>query len=420
VGPPPVALVTRRPSGCSLAPLEEVATVEVWEGDGPMPAERVRASVAVVDGLLSMLFDRVDAALVDSAPRLRAISQMAVGVDNIDLTACTLRGIPVGYTPDVLTDTTADTAIGLLLAAARRLVEGARMVAAGEWRRWDPDLLLGHDLHHTVLGVVGMGRIGRAVGRRAIGFGMDVVYAGPNPRPEAEMELGARRLSLQELLSVADHVVITAPLTAETRHLINRDALRAMKPSAVLVNVARGGLVDQMALAEALDAGIIAAAGLDVTDPEPIDPDDALLGMSNCIIVPHIASASVATRARMCELAVANLVAGLAGQRMPACANPEVYGMPPTAPVEAEQRIVRVLLETEAAHAAAAADDPEWALWYADHALESLRTELGGWLDRPRLVTLLLDAARSYRLDSPAEPWARHYAHRLVAAASRP
>ncbi len=413
---PPVVLVTRRPWGVSLRPLEQVAVVEVWEGDGPMPAERVRASVTAVDGLLSMLSDPIDASFIDRAPRLRVISQVAVGLDNIDLAACTRRDIPVGYTPDVLTDTTADTAIGLLLAAGRRLVEGARMVAAGEWQRWAPNLLLGNDLHHTVLGVVGMGRIGRAVGRRAVGFGMEVVYAGPNPRPEADLELGARRLPLGDLLSIADHVVLTAPLTEATRHIINREALRSMKPSAVLVNVARGGLVDQVALAEALASGVIAAAGLDVTDPEPIDPGDPLLEMSNCVIVPHIGSASVTTRARMSELAMENLLAGLAGERMPACANPEVYGTSPP-PVPAEERIARILSDTKRAHAAAVGDDdPEWALWYTDHALEALRSEMGGWLDRPRLVTMLMEAARSHRLDAPSESWVLHYARRLAAS----
>ncbi len=414
---PPVVLVTRRPWGVSLRPLEQVAVVEVWDGHGPMPADRVRASVTAVDGLLSMLSDPIDASLIDTAPRLRVISQVAVGLDNIDLAACTRRGIPVGYTPDVLTDTTADTAIGLLLAAGRRLVEGARMVTAGEWQRWAPDLLLGNDLHHTVLGVVGMGRIGRAVARRAIGFGMEIVYAGPNPRPEADREFGARRLSLGDLLTIADHVVLTAPLTEATRHIIDRDGLRTMKPSAVLVNVARGGLVDQVALAEALASGVIAAAGLDVTDPEPIDSGDPLLEMPNCVIVPHIGSASVTTRARMSELAVENLLTGLAGERMPACANPEVYGSSPP-PVSAEERIERILDETKKAHAAAMSDaeDPEWALWYADHALEALRSEMGGWLDRPRLVTMLMEAARSHRLDAPSEKWVGHYARLLAAS----
>ena len=181
-----------------------------------------------------------------SAPRLRVISQVAVGLDNIDLAACTRRGIPVGYTPDVLTDTTADTAIGLLLAAGRRLVEGARMVAAGEWQRWAPDLLLGNDLHHTVLGVVGMGRIGRAVGRRALGFGMEVVYTGPNPAPRSRPGVGCASTATRRDCSPSPTMSSSPPRSTEaTRHIIDREALRSMKPSAVLVNVARGGLVDQ-------------------------------------------------------------------------------------------------------------------------------------------------------------------------------
>jgi len=275
-----------------------------------------------------MLTDRVDRELLAAAPRLTAVSNMAVGVDNIDLVACTEAGIPVGYTPGVLTEATADMAFALLLAAARRIGEGMDLVRGDEWGEWSPDLLLGADVHGTIVGIVGMGRIGSAVARRAAGFGMTIVYAGPHRKPEVEEELGAYRHDLSGLLSVSDHVVVSASLNPGTYRLINAQSFRLMKSTATLVNIARGPLVDTAALVEALRSGAIAAAGLDVTDPEPLRADHPLANLPNCVITPHLGSASIRTRARMAELAARNLIAGLNGEVMEACANPAVYGSP--------------------------------------------------------------------------------------------
>lgn len=297
---------------------------EVWPGPGPIPARELEGRMPFLDGLLCMLVDRIDAGIFDAAPDLEVVSQMAVGLDNVDVAAATRAGIPVGHTPDLLTDTTADTAFGLLATVVRRIAEGRDVLRRGEVGEWDPSFMLGGDLHHSTLGIVGMGRIGRAVARRARGFEMDVLYAGPRRKPEAEEETAARFVALAELLVAADHVVLTAPLTPETRHLIDGEALATMKDGAVLVNVGRGGLVDQEALVEAARGGRI-SAGLDVTEPEPLPPDHPLLALPNVVVIPHLGSASHRTRAAMARLAVENLVAGLAGERLPACANPEVY-----------------------------------------------------------------------------------------------
>ncbi len=320
-------LVTRRLLPGVLDVLEG-CIVEVWEGDGPMPRSELITRVWEAEGLLSMLTDRIDRELLDAAPRLRVVSQMAVGVDNIDLQACTTRGIPVGHTPGVLTETTADTAWALLAAAVRRLPEGRDHVRAGRWGPWDPGLLLGGDLFDTTLGIVGLGRIGAAVARRASGFGMRVLYAGPHRKPHLEAELRVAHRSLADLLAESDHVVLSAPLTSETRHLIGRDELRLMKSDATLVNVARGGLVDHEALYEALVEGWIGRAALDVTEPEPIPADHPLVGLPNCLIIPHLGSASVRTRRAMAELAVENLRRGLRGEPLVHCANPEVESRP--------------------------------------------------------------------------------------------
>jgi glyoxylate reductase len=269
-------------------------------------------------GLLSMLTDRIDAALLDRAPRLRVISQMAVGVDNIDLEACRGRGLIVGHTPDVLTETTADTAFALLAAAVRRLPEGWDHVRSGSWGEWKPDLLLGGDLHGTTLGIVGLGRIGQAVARRAHGFGMRLLYAGRSRKPAAEAQLAIAYRPFPELLAESDHVVVTASYDDSNHRLFDRDAFGGMKEGATFVNVARGGLVDHEALAGALSEGWIGRAALDVTDPEPIPAGHPLVGLPNCLIVPHIGSASHRTRLAMARLAVDNLLAGLEGRTLPA------------------------------------------------------------------------------------------------------
>jgi lactate dehydrogenase-like 2-hydroxyacid dehydrogenase len=305
--------------------LRQTDRVAVWEGDGMMPRDELLAGVGEAAGLYCMLTDRIDRELLEAAPQLRAVSTMAVGVDNIDLVACTQRGIPVGHTPGVLTDATADLAFGLLIAAARRLREGMDHVRNGEWGEWEPDLLLGQDVHRSVIGIVGMGRIGAAVARRAAGFGMSIVYANPSPKHALEQELGAVRHDLSGVLAKADHVVITAALNASTYHLINEQSFRLMKPTATLINVARGPLVDTDALVAALQSRRIGAAALDVTDPEPIAADHPLAQLPNCFITPHLGSASAQTRAAMADLAARNLLLGMEGRRMEACANPAVY-----------------------------------------------------------------------------------------------
>jgi lactate dehydrogenase-like 2-hydroxyacid dehydrogenase len=290
-----------------------------------MPRKELLAQVVEADALYCMLTDDVDRELLDSAPRLRVVSNMAVGVDNVDLAACTERGIPVGHTPGVLTEATADLAFGLVLAAARRIGEGIDHVRSDSWGEWRPDLLLGTDVHSSTIGIVGMGRIGAAVARRAAGFGMSIVYTGPTPKPEIESELGAVRRDLAGLLSAADHVVVTASLNPGTYHLIDERALRLMKSTATLVNVSRGSLVDTDALVEALRGGWIAAAGLDVTDPEPLSAEHPLARLPNCVVTPHLGSASAATRAAMADLAAHNLIVAMKGEPMEACANPLVY-----------------------------------------------------------------------------------------------
>ena len=305
--------------------LGAAGTVWVWPLKYPIPREILLERVAEAEGMLTMLTDRIDREILQAAPRLRAVSQMAVGVDNIDLAACSELRIPVGHTPDVLTETTADVAFGLLIAAARRFKEGMGQVAAGEWGDWDPQGMLGYDLHDSTLGIIGLGRIGQAVARRAAGFGMRILYNRRTRDPEAEARLGAEFRPLQSLLRESDHVAVLVGLTPETRHLIDGEALSLMKPTATLVNASRGPVVDGAALARALADGTIAAAGLDVTDPEPIPPDHPLVSLPNCLIVPHIGSATVRTRTRMAELAARNLVAALTGRRMPHCANPEAH-----------------------------------------------------------------------------------------------
>jgi lactate dehydrogenase-like 2-hydroxyacid dehydrogenase len=310
-----------------LRPVLDACDARVWEDELPPPREELLRAVEGCDGLLSLLTDRVDDELLDRAgPQLRVVSNFAVGFDNVDVPACTRRGIPVGNTPGVLTDTTADLAFALLMAAARRVAEGDRYVRAGRWRTWGPMLLMGPDVHGSTIGIVGFGRIGQAVARRASGFGMRILYHDVQ-RADAAIEAahGATYVPLEVLLAESDFVSLHVNLTAETRHLVNAERLRQMRPTAVLVNTSRGPVVDQGALYEALRDGVIFAAALDVTDPEPMAPGDPLLSLDNCLVVPHIASASRATRGKMASMAAANLLAGVRGERLPTPVNPEVY-----------------------------------------------------------------------------------------------
>jgi glyoxylate reductase len=299
-------LVTRELPFEALDRLRAEHEVDVWEDPAPPSPEALRERAASADGLLAMLTERVDEALLDAAPNLRAIANMAVGTDNIDLEAAAARGIPVGNTPGVLTDTTADLAFALLLAVARRIPEGAAEVREGRWGPWQPAHGLGADVGGATLGIVGRGRIGEAMARRGEGFGMDVMHSSRSSG-----------VPLGELLERADFVSLHTPLTPATRHLIDAAALARMKPTAYLINTARGGVVDQAALREALIERRIAGAGLDVTDPEPLPPDDPLLDAPNLLVVPHVGSATVRTRERMAAMAADNLLAALAGRPMP-------------------------------------------------------------------------------------------------------
>src|SRR6476646_7853318 len=302
-----------------LRAIREACDVDLWEDELPPPRDALLRRVAGVDGVLTLLTDRVDDEFLDAAgPGLKVVSNYAGGLDNVDVAACARRGIPVGNTPGVLTDTTADLAWALLMAAARRLPEGDRYVRAGSWRTWGPLLLLGPDVHGATIGIVGFGRIGQAVARRAQGFGMQILYHDLQPLPASVTDpLGATYLPLEELLPRSDFVSLHVNLSPVTRHLINAQTLAMMKPTAVLVNTSRGPVVDQTALADALRNGVIWAAALDVTDPEPIPRDDPLVGLDNCLIVPHIASASRATRGKMAAMAAANLIAGVRGESLP-------------------------------------------------------------------------------------------------------
>jgi glyoxylate reductase len=297
--------VTHDLPGPALDRLRAVHEVDLWtEPSAPTP-EQLADRAAEAEGLLSMLVDRIDGALLDRCPKLRAIANYAVGYDNIDLAATRARGIPVGNTPDVLTDATADLTFALILAIARGLCDAADSVKDGEWRTWEPDKYLGYDVHGATLGIIGRGRIGRAVARRAAGFEMTVIHTG---RDQA---------GLDDLLARADYVSVHCPLTPETRHLIDAEALATMRPTAMLINTARGPIVDQDALLAALVDGTIAGAALDVTDPEPLPPDDPLMSAPNLIVVPHIGSATHQAREGMATLAVENLLAALDGKPMP-------------------------------------------------------------------------------------------------------
>jgi len=321
----PKVFVTRRIPDRGLDMVKEYCEASVWEGELPPDRDSLLKAVRGVDGLLSLLTDRIDAEVMDAAgPGLKVISNQAVGYDNIDVAAASARGIPVGNTPEVLTEATADFAFALLMAAGRRVLEGVQYVREGRWKTWSPSLLLGADFKGATLGLVGFGRIGRAMARRAAGFEMRVIFHDPEVTALPE-DIKASQVEMDELLEDSDFISLHTPLTATTRHLIDAAALRQMKPTAVLVNTSRGPVVDLEALYEALKEGRLMAAALDVTEPEPIQPDHPLLSLDNAIVVPHIASASRSTRDKMSWMAAQNLIAGLKGRHLPNCVNPEVY-----------------------------------------------------------------------------------------------
>jgi len=323
--PKPKVFVTRKIAWEALDMIDGAADMELWEDELPPPRDTLLNKVGDIKGLLSLLTDRVDAELIEAAPGLKVVSNMAVGYDNIDISEANKRGILVGNTPGVLTKTTADFTFALLLATARRLVEASEYTRSGNWKTWSPMALLGQDIHYATLGVVGCGRIGMEVAKRARGFDMQVLYNGRRRRTrKEEQEYGLEFVpELADLLSRADFVSIHTALTPETHHLIGAAELAKMKPTAVLINAARGPIVDQKALYQALKTHQILGAGLDVTEVEPIPTNDPLLTLDNVLITPHIASASVATRTKMAIMAAENLISGLKNKPLPNCVNPE-------------------------------------------------------------------------------------------------
>ena len=316
--------VTRQIPETALALLRPRGTLKVWERDESVPRTLLLQEIRDVEALLCMVTERIDEEFLSHAPRLRVVANMAVGYDNVDVPALTRRGIVFTNTPGVLTETTADLAFTLVLGIARRIGEGERLVRSGQWPSWSPFVFLGTDVHHATLGIIGLGRIGIEVAKRAQGFDMRVLYTSRGRKPEAEVRFGCSRVDLPTLLRESDFVVVLVPLSPETRHLISTPQFQLMKRTAFLINAARGPIVDQRALYEALRDGVIAGAALDVTDPEPIPRDDPLLTLENCLIVPHVGSASIATRIRMATLAAENIAEFLSGRRPPTPVNAEL------------------------------------------------------------------------------------------------
>ncbi len=315
------------------------ADVVCWESDSPATRAWLLDQISEADGLYCLLTDQINQEVLSCGTRLRVVSTMSVGYDHIDIPTCTARNIPVGYTPGILTDTTADLAFSLLMAAARRIVEGAEYVRQGHWKEWKPDLLLGQDIHGATLGIVGWGRIGQAMARRAEGFGMNVLAvcspkgdsgAGKpsdikQAKPATSNMSHVSFVNLPTALAQSDFLSLHVPLTPETHHMIGEPQLRAMKRTSILINTARGAVVEPAALYQALQQGDIGGAALDVTEPEPLPASHPLLTLQNCLVVPHVGSASTATRSRMAEIAVENVLAALRGERIKHCVNPEVY-----------------------------------------------------------------------------------------------
>ena len=322
----PRVFVTRHMHHDALSIIGEATEMEVWPDDPPPTSETLRSKLADVEGVLINIMDRVDPALLDAAPKLRVVSQLAAGLDNVDIPECTRRGILLGSTPGILSKAVADHAFALLLSAARRVVESDKWVRGNNWElAFHPNYWLGNEVQSSTLGIVGLGQIGLEMARRAQGFDMRLLYHSRNRRPDAEVEYGLTYATLDDLLAKSDFVSLHVPLTPETHHLIGTDALRKMKSTAILVNISRGPVVDTDALCTALSEGWIGGAGLDVVDPEPIPDDHPLLFMDNVTITPHIGSASLLSRRAMSIMAAENLVNGLNGNRLVHCANPELY-----------------------------------------------------------------------------------------------
>ena len=322
----PKVFVTRIIPDEGLDQIRAFCDATVWEDELPPPREVLLRETRDCEGLVSLLTDKIDGELMDACPRLRVVSNYAVGFDNLDIPAGTSRGILMGNTPGVLTETTADFAFALLMAAARRIVEGADYVRAGRWKTWGPLLLLGHDVHHATLGLIGLGRIGVEMAKRARGFDMHVLYYDVIRHEDFEQQHGLTYAPLEDVLAQADFVSVHTPLTPETHHLMNGERFALMKPNAILINTSRGPVVESDALLEALQSGRIAGAALDVTEPEPLPADSPLVQQENCLVVPHIASASRVTRGKMSDIAARNLIAGLKGEPLPNGLNNEALG----------------------------------------------------------------------------------------------
>lgn len=320
----PKVYLTRKVDQEVIDRIRVFAELEVWQGDEPIPRDILLKKVEGIEGIFCMLTEKIDQDFLACAPKLKVVSTMSVGVDHIDVAACARKGIAVGHTPDVLTETTADFAFALLLCGARRIIEGVEFVKNGRWDAWSPNLLLGQDIHGSVLGIVGFGRIGMAVAKRAQGFGMRILVSHPHPLDrETSRALHVEQCELSSLLTEVDFLSLHVPLSPKTYHLISEEELKLMKPTSMLINTSRGSVVDPQALYQALLQRRIACAALDVTDPEPIPINDPLLTLPNCLIVPHIASASRATRTKMALMAAENLQAGLTGKPLPYRVNPE-------------------------------------------------------------------------------------------------
>jgi glyoxylate reductase len=316
-------VVSRKPPGPALSKLFDQCDTWMWEEDRACPRELLLEKVKTAEGLYTMIPDQINAELLAAAPKLRVVSTMAVGVDNLDVKALTARGIPLGYTPGVVTEATADLAFALILALSRRIVDAANLVRAGEWKVWSPTLMISNDVFGKTLGIFGMGRIGQSIAKRARGFDMPVLYHNRNRSPEAEKAVGAQYRSFDDLLAQSDIVCVNAPMTPETKQKFNKAAFSKMKRDAFFVNVARGGLVHHPDLNDALNEGLIKAAALDVTDPEPIPLDSPLRTNPKCLIIPHVGTCTWETRGRMTQISVDNLLLGLEGKPMLHCVNAE-------------------------------------------------------------------------------------------------
>ncbi|MBI9047818.1 MAG: D-glycerate dehydrogenase [Anaerolineaceae bacterium] len=324
--PKPKVFVTRKINPSAIEKLQSIADAEIWPNENPPPKEILLEKFAATQAVLTMLTDSVDHEVINRAPsNFKIISQMAVGTDNIDVTSATKRKIPIGHTPDVLTESCADFTWALITAIARRVSESHQEVRQGIWLPWGPDVLLGADLFGATLGIIGLGRIGLAVARRALGFNMKVLYFSKTRKPDLETKYNLQYRSMEELLSISDFVSLHVNLNQSTHHLINTDTIKFMKKSAYLINIARGKIIDPKALTQAIHNKQIAGAALDVFDPEPIQQNHPLLSCPNVIITPHIASASIPVRKKMAEMAVENILFALQNNPIPYCVNPIVY-----------------------------------------------------------------------------------------------